>query len=150
MAFANVKWPGWISGEESGVDNPIRPILLTHAGDGTNRVFVPTQQGVIYVLPNDRQATKADVFLDISDKVSYNDKTNEEGFLGLAFHPKYRENGQFFVYYTNKNKRHQNVVARYQVSKDDPNKADRSVGRDSAGPRQAVLESRRRNIGLWP
>jgi glucose/arabinose dehydrogenase len=124
VAFADVKWPGWVSAEESGIENPIRPILLTHAGDGTNRVFVPTQQGVIYVLPNDQKGTKADVFLDVSDKVSYNDKTNEEGFLGMAFHPKYRENGQFVVYYTNKNKRHQNVIARYRVSKDDPNKAD--------------------------
>jgi glucose/arabinose dehydrogenase len=122
--FANVKWPGWTSGEESGIDNPLRPILVTHAGDGTNRVFVPTQQGVIYVLPNDPSGTKADVFLNIEEKVSYNDKTNEEGFLGLALHPKYRQNGQFFVYYTNKHKPHQNVVARYRVSKDNPNKAD--------------------------
>jgi glucose/arabinose dehydrogenase len=124
VAFANVEWPGWASGEETGTDNPLRPILVTHAGDGNNRLFVPTQQGVIYVLPNDQNATKADIFLDIEAKVSYNDKTNEEGFLGLAFHPTYRDNGQFFVYYTNKNKPHQNVVARYRVSKDDPNKAD--------------------------
>jgi glucose/arabinose dehydrogenase len=64
------------------------------------------------------------VFLDIRDKVAYNDKTNEEGFLGLAFHPKFRENGEFFVYYTNKAPKHQNVIARYRVSKDDPSKAD--------------------------
>ena len=124
VAFANVKWPGWESAEESGVSNPLRPILVTHAGDGTNRVFAPTQQGVIYVLPNDPAATTAKVFLDLQSKVSYNDKTNEEGFLGLAFHPKFRTNGQFFVYYTNTHKPHQNVIARYRVSKDDPNQAD--------------------------
>ena len=61
--------------------------MLTHAGDGTNRVFVATQQGVIHVFPNDQKATKTKVFLDIQDRVTYNDKTNEEGFLGLAFHP---------------------------------------------------------------
>ncbi|HEY4308851.1 MAG TPA: PQQ-dependent sugar dehydrogenase [Pirellulales bacterium] len=124
VAFPQIKWPGWTSSEDSGVIDPLRPILLTHAGDGTNRVFIPTQQGVIYVLPNDQQGTKAEVFLDLHDKVSYNDKTNEEGFLGLAFHPKFRENGQFFAYYTNKSKPHQNVVARFRVSKDNPNKAD--------------------------
>ncbi len=125
FAFGNVKWPGFVSIEESGVDKPLRPILVTHLGDGTNRVVVPTQQGVFYILPNDQQASTANVFLDIQDKVSYNDKTNEEGMLGLAFHPKYKENGEFFVYYTNKHTPpHQNVVARYRVSKDDPNKAD--------------------------
>ncbi len=126
VAFPNVKWPGFVSVEDSGVNNPLRPILLTSAGDGTNRVFVPTQQGKIYVLPNDQQATEAGVFLDIVDRVAYDDKTNEEGFLGLTFHPKYRDNGEFYVYYTNKAKKHQNVVARFRASKDDPNKADPS------------------------
>jgi glucose/arabinose dehydrogenase len=124
VVFADVKWPGWQAAEESGVSNPLRPILVTHAGDGSNRVFAPTQQGVIYVLPNDRKAIKAEVFLDLQSKVSYNDKSNEEGFLGLAFHPKYRENGQFFVYYTNTHKPHQNVIARYRASKDNPSQAD--------------------------
>jgi glucose/arabinose dehydrogenase len=124
VAFPDVKWPGWKSPEETGISDPLRPILVAHAGDGSNRVFVPTQQGMIYVLPNDQKATTANVFLDISAKVSYRDKQNEEGFLGLAFHPKYKENGQFFVYYTNKARKRQNIVARYHVSKDDPNKAD--------------------------
>ncbi len=97
VAFGNVKWPGWQSAEETGVVDPLRPILVGHAGDGSNRVFIPTQQGVTYVLPNDQQASTASVFLDIKSKVSYDDKMNEEGFLGLAFHPKYRENGEFFV-----------------------------------------------------
>jgi glucose/arabinose dehydrogenase len=124
VAFPDVKWPGWKSPEETGVSDPLRPILVTHAGDGSNRVFIPTQQGVIYVLPNDQKATTANVFLDMSAKVSYREKQNEEGFLGLAFHPKYRENGQFFVYYTNTARKRQNILARYHASKDDPNKAD--------------------------
>jgi hypothetical protein len=124
VAFPDVKWPGWKNPEETGISDPLRPILVTHAGDGSNRVFIPTQQGLIYVLPNDQHATTAKVFLDISEKVSYREKQNEEGFLGLAFHPKYRENGQFFVYYTNKAKKRQNIIARYRVSKSDPNQAD--------------------------
>ncbi len=123
-AFADVQWPGWKSPEETGIADQFRPILVAAAGDGTNRVFVPTQQGVIYVLPNDQKATTANVFLDLSKKVSYRDKMNEEGFLGLTFHPKYRENGEFFVYYTNTARPRQNILARYHVSKDDPNKAD--------------------------
>ncbi len=124
VAFPDVKWPGWESAEDTGVLNALRPILVANAGDGSNRVFIPTQQGVVYVLPNDQKGTKAEVFLDIKSKVAYDDKTNEEGFLGLAFPPKYRESGEFYVYYTNKEKKRQNIVARYRVSKDDPNKAD--------------------------
>ena len=87
-------------------------------------IFVALQQGTIHLLADGAKTQDTQIFLDINEKVSYNDKTNEEGFLGLAFHPKYAENGQFFVYYTNKAKKHQNVVARYRVSKADPNRAD--------------------------
>lgn len=124
VAFGDVEWTGWDGGEASGVVSPLRPILVTHAGDDSHRLFVPTQQGVIYALADDGSEKQAKVFLDISEKVSYNDKTNEEGFLGLAFHPKYRENGRFFVYYTNKHKPHQNVVASYRTKSDNPSQAD--------------------------
>ena len=124
VVFGDVEWTGWDGGEASGVVSPLRPILVTHAGDDSHRVFVPTQQGVIYALPDDASAKQAAVFLDISEKVSYDDKTNEEGFLGLAFHPKFRENGRFFVYYTNKHKPHQNVVASYRTKSDEPNQGD--------------------------
>jgi len=124
VVFKTVKWPGWDNGEESGIVKPLRPIMLTGAGDGSNRIFVPEQRGAIYVLPNDPAMKQAQVFLDIQSRVAYDDKTNEEGLLGLAFHPKYKENGRFFLYYTNKNKPHQNVVASYRVSKENPNLAD--------------------------
>src|SRR5262249_38304526 len=99
-------------------------LLLTHAGDGTNRVFVGIQQGTIHVFPNDQKATKTRVFLDISARVRYSDNENEEGFLGLTFHPQYKKNGEFFVFYTDKKARLENVVSRFRVSKDDPNRAD--------------------------
>src|SRR5262249_42763100 len=57
-------------------------------------------------------------------KVRYSDNQNEEGFLGLAFHPRYKANGQFFVFYTDRTKRMQNVLSRFRVSKDDPDRAD--------------------------
>ncbi|MDA7977975.1 MAG: PQQ-dependent sugar dehydrogenase [Pirellulales bacterium] len=124
IAFPNVNWPGWESPEESGRSVDFRPILLTHAGDQSNRVFVPTQRGVIYVFANDQETTQAEVFLDLKSIVSYSPRMNEEGFLGMAFHPDYASNGEFFVYYTNKHRPHQNVIARYRVSQDNPNIAD--------------------------
>jgi glucose/arabinose dehydrogenase len=55
--------------------------------------------------------------------VVYNDRQNEEGFLGLAFHPKYRTDGRVFVYYTRK-PGNLSIVSSFRVSKDDPNKLD--------------------------
>ncbi|HEY1067816.1 MAG TPA: PQQ-dependent sugar dehydrogenase [Pirellulales bacterium] len=103
-----------------------RPIVLTHAGDGSNRVFVASQLGKIYVFPNkdDVAAEEIKVFCDLEPQVVYNDKQNEEGLLGLAFHPKYKENGQFFVYYTSRKEPQLSVISRFTVSKDDPNRAD--------------------------
>jgi glucose/arabinose dehydrogenase len=124
VAFPDLKWTGWQPVTPAGKPNPLRPLVLTHCGDGSNRVFVATQHGVIHVFPNDQKADKTAVFLDIQERVKYADATNEEGFLGLAFHPKYRENGEFFVFYTPKKEKMVNVVSRFKVSKDDPNKAD--------------------------
>ena len=77
-----------------------RPVTITNAGDGSGRIFFAEQQGVILSVPNDPEVEETNVFLDIEDKVRFNPKQNEEGLLGLAFHPKFKENGEFFVYYT--------------------------------------------------
>ena len=104
---------------------PRRPVVLTHAGDGTNRLFVGTQQGVIHVMPNRQDVREMKTFLDIESSVVYSDEQNEEGLLGVAFHPDYRENGVFFVYYTTTDAPLTSVVSRFRVSSDDPNRADR-------------------------
>lgn len=120
--FGDVNWTDWDSGEGEGLVKPLRPIVVTHAGDGSNRTFIATQRGVVHVIPDSGEGD-TEVFLDIQDKVAYNDKTNEEGFLGMAFHPNYRENGEVYVYYTNLNNPHQNVVSRFKVDPDNPNQA---------------------------
>lgn len=124
VAFPQLEWNGWTAEREDGKDSPFRPTLLTHAGDGTNRVFVLQQEGVIHVFPNRGAAGKTDVFLDIRDRVRYSDKENEEGLLGLAFHPNFKTNGEFFVFYTDKKAKMANVVSRFRLRKDDPKRAD--------------------------
>jgi glucose/arabinose dehydrogenase len=124
LAFPDLKFTGYEPESAKGLPVENRPVLLTHAGDGSNRIFVADQRGVIHVFPNDPQVKQTKVFLDIKKLVRYNDRTNEEGFLGLAFHPKYKENGEFFVFYTPSKEKQINVVARYRVSKDDPDRAD--------------------------
>jgi quinoprotein glucose dehydrogenase len=103
-----------------------RPIVMTSAGDGSDRLFVASQLGVIQVMKNDPQLKEEQIqtFLDMSSKVRYDDKENEEGLLGFAFHPQFKKNGQFFVYYTTREVPHTSVISRFTVSADDPQKAD--------------------------
>ena len=124
VAFPNLEWNGWSAENDAGIITPLRPIMLTHAGDGTNRVFVPMQEGKIHVFPNDDAATKTTIFADLTKRVRYYDKENEEGLLGMAFHPKFKQNGEFFVFYTDVKAKLNNVVSRFRVSKSDPNQAD--------------------------
>ena len=124
VAFPSLQWAGWKDQTEDGLIHTLRPIVLTHAGDGSNRVFVATQHGVIHVFPNDQKSTQTTIFLDIQDRVTYNDNTNEEGFLGLAFHPRFKENGYFYVFYTTRSAKLTNIVSRFRVRRDNPNEAD--------------------------
>ena len=106
-------------------DNPMfRPVVITHAGDQSNRLFLASQQGIVYVIPNREDVRTATTFLDIEDIVHYRERQNEEGLLGLAFHPDYKSNGHFFVYYTSTDEQKTSVISRFTVSQNDPNKAD--------------------------
>lgn len=73
------------------------PVYLAHAGDGSGRLFLVEQPGRIRIL--EREALLPAPFLDITEQVLAG---GERGLLGLAFHPNYRQNGRFFVYYTRK------------------------------------------------
>ncbi len=126
VAFPHLKWTGWDDGSDSGKPIALRPIVLTHAGDGSNRVFVALQQGTIHSFENSDDAKQTKVFLDITKKVRYQDDQNEEGLLGVAFHPKFKTNGQVFVFYTVKGDSYTNVVSRFRLKTDDPTALDPS------------------------
>ncbi|HET6350279.1 MAG TPA: PQQ-dependent sugar dehydrogenase [Candidatus Krumholzibacteria bacterium] len=76
-----------------------RPTDVQNAGDGSDRIFVVEQTGQIVVFPNRADVDSVSTFLDISSEVNY-ESQSEEGLLGLAFHPDYKNNGYFFVAYT--------------------------------------------------
>ena len=78
----------------SGLD---RPLYVTHAGDGSGRLFVVEQGGVIQVLPPG--GGPPTVFLDIGARV-VSPAGTEQGLLSVAFDPHYSVNGFFYVYYT--------------------------------------------------
>ncbi len=92
-----------------------RPVLVTLAGDGSGRSFVLGQLGTIHCVPADGGETS--LYADIRDRVRFKESENEEGLLGLAFHPQFSANGQLFLYYIADNPR-RSVVSRFLVTED--------------------------------
>jgi len=99
----------------TGLDQPVD---IQDAGDGSGRLFIVEQPGRIVIL-KDGQALPTP-FLDIESQVKSDG--SEQGLLGLGFHPKYDENGLFYVNYIDLNGN--TVIARFHVSASDPNQAD--------------------------
>jgi len=78
------------------VDGLERPVDIANAGDGSGRLFVVEKPGRIRIVADGQLLPRP--FLDIGDRV--NASGNEQGLLGLAFHPRFKENGVFFVNYS--------------------------------------------------
>jgi glucose/arabinose dehydrogenase len=91
------------------------PVGINHAGD--TRLFITQQRGTIVVFDGTRVLPTP--FLDVSTLISTN--ASERGLLGLAFHPRYAQNGFFYIWYTDP--QGDIAVSRFRVSAD-PNRAD--------------------------
>jgi glucose/arabinose dehydrogenase len=100
-----------------------RPVAFAYPDDGGNLLFVVEQHtATIWSFPNQRQTSDKRLFLKLAEPIH---RGNEEGLLGLAFHPKYKENREFFVYYSaNDGGRRRSVVSRFQASSGNPRKAE--------------------------
>lgn len=125
---ATVLNPAKITFQEvvSGLDDPV---FVTHAGDGSGRLFIVEQHsGKIKIVKNG--VLLAAPFLDIQSSIKSNG--NEQGLLSLAFHPSYGTNGSFFVVYnaprsgdsTGSNL----ILKKFLVSSGDPDLADPNSG----------------------
>lgn len=99
-----------------------RPVDFQSPNDGSGHVFVVEQQGIIRVFENDTSVEGTTTFLNISDKIGTD--ANEQGLLGLAFHPNFESNGYFYVNYTPTETL--SVTSRFKVSDGNPNMADPS------------------------
>lgn len=100
-----------------------QPLYLTHAGDGSGRLFIVEQVGKIWIVQDGVLTPQP--FLDISGKLPdevFRGGYTERGLLGLAFDPQFAQNGYLYVTYSNRSK--QNVLARYRVRPDAPTQVD--------------------------
>ena len=106
-----------------------RPVAITGAGDHSGRLFVVEQAGIVRWFSQSDENPTAKVFLDISNQISR--RGNEEGLIGFAFHPDFKNNGFLFCHYsadqtrTGKRQIASNVISRFKISSDsdivDPN-----------------------------
>ena len=101
--FGQVKYTNMASGLGLITD-------ITHAGDGSQRIFVSNKSGTITVL--DSNFSNPGIFLNIASLIS---TSSEKGLLGLAFHPDFKSNGYFFVNYNSIGTNH-TVIARFTAA----------------------------------
>jgi glucose/arabinose dehydrogenase len=102
-----------------GLDDPV---FVTFAPDDFERIFIVEQPGVIRILDlaSEPPALLAGAFLDIRARVR--NTANEQGLLGLAFHPDFQSNGFFYVNYTGNDD--DTRVSRFEVPAATPDDAD--------------------------
>ncbi|MEO6002452.1 MAG: PQQ-dependent sugar dehydrogenase [Opitutus sp.] len=103
-----------------------QPLGIVAPPGETNRLFILEKPGRIIVISDLAHPTKT-TFLDLKSKVGSDDV--EQGVLALAFHPDYKHNRQFYVWYTssvraNGQRVREDRLSRFLVSEKDPNVAD--------------------------
>ena len=104
------------------------PIAVVVPPDGSGREFLVLQRGQVIILPR-QEGGDAKMFLDMSGRaMEAKDGAFEEGVNGFAFHPQFKENGLFYLYYTQQ-KPKRLVVSEMKVSEADSDKADPATER---------------------
>jgi glucose/arabinose dehydrogenase len=114
-----------------------RPVWMSEAPDGSGRFFIVEQTGTIYVVKKGSDGRDAKDFLNIRDRKPM--VGNEDGLLSIAFHPGFKTNQLFYVYYNQKNSPEdisrlknglpvdfpfRSIVSEFKVSAADPDKTD--------------------------
>ena len=99
-----------------------RPVQLLGAGDGSGRVFVVEQEGVVHTVESGEDPAGTQVFLDISERVSR--RGNEEGLIGFAFHPEFERNGEVYAHYSLAGDEATGILSRFHLDEKDPTRVD--------------------------
>ena len=101
-----------------------RPLWMEQLPDG--RKFLLEQRGRVLILPKNANGKSTTVFFDIEKRKPY--VKDEEGLLGMAFHPEFKKNGKFYAFYSAHNPL-RSIVSEFRVSKSNPNRVDTSTER---------------------
>ncbi len=101
---------------EKILDQLVLPVQVTHAGDGTARIFIVEQQGRISIVKNG--VANDTLFLDITDRVNC---CEERGLFNVAFPPSFASSKRFYLSYSDSND--DTVISRFATTQD-PDVAD--------------------------
>lgn len=99
------------------IDRLVSPTGMVLPGRASDEMYLLEQRGLIYRWS--KGALEPKPFLDIRSKITeLTSRYDEKGLLGMAFHPKYAQNGRFFVYYSGKkrnaNEDHCSVLSEFR------------------------------------
>ncbi|WP_298713401.1 PQQ-dependent sugar dehydrogenase [Chitinophaga sp.] len=110
------------------------PVCMAVPGDRSDRQFIVQKEGRVWIIQ--RGKLQSEPFIDVSaDMVKVNPAYDERGLLGMAFHPKFKQNGKFYLYFSapvekpGRGRNHKSVIAEYRVAKSSANTADPSTRR---------------------
>ena len=97
------------------------PVWLEEVPDGSGRIVILEQDGRILIVRKDSDGKDAKEFLNIVNRKPHVEL--EEGLLGLAFHPQFKTNRLFYIYYHQQNPR-RSIFSEFKTLADDPDRAD--------------------------
>jgi glucose/arabinose dehydrogenase len=112
---------------------PRLPVWMSEAPDGSGRMFVVQQEGLIQIVRKGSDGSEHIDFLDIRDRKPHLETggqlSNEEGLLSMAFHPGFKTNGLFYIYYNQHAPSRQSVISEFKVSETNKDQVDLSSER---------------------
>jgi glucose/arabinose dehydrogenase len=103
-------------------------LWMSEAPDGSGRFFIVAQAGVIVIAQKGSDGSKTSEFLNITNRNP--SPAYEQGLISIAFHPNFKNNGLFYIYYNQENSNqhslypYRSVISEMKVSADDTNRAD--------------------------
>lgn len=97
------------------------PVWMEETPDGSQRFAIVEQDGTVLIAPKGTDGAAARPFLNIEDRKPH--ASLEQGLLSLAFHPQFKSNGLFYIFYSQQEPR-RSVISEFKVSADDANRAD--------------------------
>jgi glucose/arabinose dehydrogenase len=110
-----------------------RALWISEAPDGSGRLFIVEQAGQIVIVQKGTDGAASSEFLNITNRHPY--LSDEEGLMSMAFHPGFKTNGLFYIYYNQENTNQhslysrRSVISEMKVSATNPNAADLSSER---------------------